>query len=269
MNFARALLLCLLCVLAPAAWALVEVPPLTGRVVDAAGLLTLTEASALDRKLAAFETQKSSQIAVLTVPSVAPEDLAQFGIRVAEAWKIGRKKVDDGVLLIVARDDRAVRIEVGYGLEGAIPDAAAKRVIAEIIVPRFRDDDYAGGIDAGVDALIGLAEGEALPASGQGELDGDNFALIALGGMVFGWLLSLAMSRSAAGGIAAATSALLVGLVFGFSLIVLFIALFVFAGVAGGRSRGGFNGGGWSSGSGGGWSGGGGRFGGGGASGRW
>ena len=113
--------------------------------------------------MAAFEAKKGSQIAVLIVPTTQPEDIAQFGIRVAEAWKIGRKNVDDGVILIVAKEDRKLRLEVGYGLEGAIPDAIAKRVIAETITPFFKKGDYAGGIDAGVTQLMQLIEGETLP----------------------------------------------------------------------------------------------------------
>lgn len=262
---------------APAAWALVDVPPLKGRVVDNAGLLTPGDAAALDQQLAAFEAKKGSQIVVLTMPTIAPEDIAAFAIRVADAWKLGRKQVDDGVILIVARDDRALRIEVGYGLEGAIPDAVAKRVIDEIIVPKFRDGDFGAGVLAGAVQIMKLVDGEALPppapTTGTKSVEGDLFGLLALGGMLFGWLLSLAMSRSAAGGVAALTSAAVGWFFLGLGLIVIFVAVFIFASVAGGRGgsgwsngRGGLGGGGFG---GGGFRGGGGGFGGGGASGRW
>ena len=150
-----------------AAWAQVPVPDLSQRVTDLTATLSAEQVSALENKLAAFEAKQGSQIAVLIVPTTQPEDIAQFGIRVADAWKIGRKNVDDGVILIVAKDDRKLRLEVGYGLEGAIPDAVAKRVIAETITPYFKSGDFAGGIDAGVTQLIGLIEGESLPAPSE------------------------------------------------------------------------------------------------------
>ena len=271
----RALLrgLILWAMLAAAAFAQVAVPPLVARVTDTAGLLTAAQRDALEAKLATFEREHGSQLAVLIVSSVKPETIEQFGIRVAEAWKIGRKGVDDGVILVVAKDDRALRIEVGYGLEGAIPDAVANRVVDEIIAPRFRENDYAGGIDAGVTQLMKLVAGEKLPEPKRHQSSSNDMAVLPLivGGMVAGWLLSLRIGRPAAGLVAGAGSALVGGLIAGFSLMLIFVALFVFFGVAG---RG--NGGGWSSGgglgggfggSGGGFSGGG--FGGGGASGRW
>ncbi len=119
------------------AWAVVSVPELSRRVTDLTGTLNAEQVSALENKLAAFETQKGSQIAVLIVPTTGPKDIAEFGIEVADLWQIGRKAVDDGVILIVAKDDRKLRLEVGYGLEGVIPDAVAKRVIAETITPRI------------------------------------------------------------------------------------------------------------------------------------
>jgi uncharacterized protein len=258
------------------AWAQVAVPNLARRVTDLTATLDAAQAAALEARLAAFEAQKGSQIAVLIVPGTAPEDIAQFGIRVAEAWKIGRVRVDDGVILIVAKNDRTLRLEVGYGLEGAIPDAVAKRVIAETIVPHFRDGDYAGGIDAGVTQLMRLIEGEALPppaapASGPDE---GSFMLLIVGGLVAGWALSLLMSRPAAGGLAALGSGVAGAALLGLTPVLFLIVVFVFAGVAGGFRHGG----GWSSGGGswgdggsggGSWGGGGGGFGGGGASGRW
>jgi len=264
--------LLLLC--AWAAWAQVAVPELSRRVTDLTATLSADQVAALDGKLAAFEAQKGSQIAVLILPTTQPEDIAQFGIRVAERWKIGRAKVDDGVILIVAKDDRALRLEVGYGLEGAIPDAIAKRVIAETITPYFKAGDFYGGIDAGVQQLMRLIEGEPLPPPSALEKNGDDssFVMLIVGGIVAGWLLSMLMSRPAAGGVAALGSGAVGALLLGFTPVLLFIAVFVFAGVATGFHRGG----GWSSGGGGGfgggggsWGGGGGGFGGGGASGSW
>ena len=141
----------------------VEVPKLSARVTDLTGTLSAGQAQALEAKLAAFEAKKGSQIAVLIVPTTQPEDIAEFGIKVADLWRIGRKDVDDGIILIVAKNDRKLRLEVGYGLEGVIPDAIAKRIIAETITPYFKTGDFAGGIDAGVNQIIGLIEGEQLP----------------------------------------------------------------------------------------------------------
>lgn len=267
----------LLAVCALAALAQVAVPELARRVTDLTATLTADQAAALEHKLAAFEAQRGSQIAVLIVPTTQPEDIAQFGIRVAEQWKVGREKVDDGVILIVAKNDRTLRLEVGYGLEGAIPDAIAKRVIAETITPHFKAGDFHGGIDAGVTQLMRLIEGEALPPpqAAQDDPGEASFVLLIVGGLVAGWLLSLLMSRPAAGGIAALGSGAVGALLLGLTPLLLFIAVFVFAGVAGGfRHGGGWSSGGGSWGGGGGfgggsWGGGGGGFGGGGASGSW
>ncbi|MBS0395284.1 MAG: TPM domain-containing protein, partial [Proteobacteria bacterium] len=153
-----------------AAPARAEVPlPPVARVTDLTGTLSEAQRTALDQKLAAFEARKGSQIVVLVLPTTAPEDIAQFGIRLADAWKIGRRgadgqRIDDGLILIVAKDDRRVRIEVGTGLEGAVTDFAASRIIDEFLRPRFRAGDYYGGIDQAVDRLIGLVDGEPLPA---------------------------------------------------------------------------------------------------------
>ncbi|MHB1093131.1 TPM domain-containing protein [Thiobacillus sp.] len=260
------------------AWAQVAVPELSRRVTDLTATLSGEQVAALEKKLAAFETQKGSQIAVLIVPTTQPEDIAQFGIRVADQWKIGRKKIDDGVILIVARDDRTLRLEVGYGLEGAIPDAIAKRVIAETITPYFKSGDFYGGLDAGVEQIMRLIEGEPLPppsASGQSRDEGEGvFAILIVGGIAAGWLLSALIGRPAAGGIAALGSGVVGAFLVGFTPLLLFIAVFVFAGVASGFRRGGGwssggGGGGWGGGGGGSWGGGGGGFGGGGASGSW
>lgn len=145
----------------------VAVPPLKQRVTDLTSTLDAAQIQALDVHLATFEASKGSQIAVLMLPTTQPEAIEQFGIRVAEAWKLGRKGVDDGVLLLVAKDDRKLRIEVGYGLEGALNDATAKRIVAEIITPYFKRGEFYAGVDAGVMAIIKVVEGEALPAPAQ------------------------------------------------------------------------------------------------------
>jgi uncharacterized protein len=201
------------------AWAQVAVPELSRRVTDLTATLNAEQVAALENRLAAFEAQKGSQIAVLFVPTTQPEDIAAFAIRVAEQWKIGREKVDDGVILIVARNDRTLRLEVGYGLEGAIPDAIAKRVIAETITPYFKAGDFYGGIEAGVQQLMRLIEGEPLPprAAGPGEGDDAIFGFLVIGGVVAGWLLSTLMSRPAAGGVAALGSGAAGAFLLGFS----------------------------------------------------
>ena len=126
-------------------------PPLTARVIDLTGTLSGEAVTRIEAKLAALEARKGSQIAVLIVPSTQPEEIEQFGIRVEDAWKLGRKGVDDGAYLIVAKNDRRVRIEVGYGLEGALSDAIANRIVDETITPHFKQGDFDGGIEAGVD----------------------------------------------------------------------------------------------------------------------
>lgn len=265
-----------LLLLALSAWAVIAVPQLSRRVTDLTATLSTTQADELESRLAAFEARKGSQIAVLIVPTTRPEDIAQFGIRVAEQWKIGRTRIDDGVILIVAKDDRALRLEVGYGLEGAIPDAVAKRVIAETITPHFKAGDFYGGIEAGVQQLMQLIEGEPLPPPAAQARAGteDMFVPLIVGGLIAGWLLSTLMGRPAAAGIAGLGSGVVGAMVMGLTPILLLIAFFVFAGVASGFHHGG----GWSSGGrggggggfgGGSWGGGGGGFGGGGASGSW
>ena len=139
-------------------------PPLKGRVTDLTGTLKPEQAASLEQLLRSFEARKGSQIAVLIVPTTAPETVEQYALRVGEQWKIGRKDVDDGAILVVAKDDRTLRIEVGYGLEGALNDATASRIIREVIVPRFREGDFFGGISAGVDRMIRVIDGEPLPA---------------------------------------------------------------------------------------------------------
>jgi uncharacterized protein len=141
----------------------VAVPPLVGRVVDQTGTLSSGDVATLNQTLRYFEARKGSQIAVLIVPTTDGEAIEQFSLRVAETWKIGRKKIDDGALVVVAKNDRHLRIEVGYGLEGALTDVTSKRIIDEIITPRFRSGDFAGGISAGVDRIIRVVDGEKLP----------------------------------------------------------------------------------------------------------
>jgi uncharacterized protein len=258
-----------------AARALVPIPDLSHRVTDLTATLSAAQASALENKLAAFEAEQGSQIAVLIVPTTQPEDIAQFGIRVADAWKIGRKNVDDGVILIVAKDDRKLRLEVGYGLEGAIPDAIAKRVIAETITPYFKAGDLAGGIDAGVTQLMRLIEGESLPVprnAPTGQVNDSAFMLILFGGVIAGFVLSAMLGRVMGGMLAGlgsgAAGALLFGLGGGAFIIGLMVFFIVGLRRLGGVwSSGGFGGG--YGGGGGSWGGGGGRFGGGGASGSW
>jgi uncharacterized protein len=258
------------------AWAVVGVPELSRRVTDLTATLSNEQVAALENKLAAFEAKKGSQIAVLIVPTTGPKDIAEFGIEVADLWQVGRKGVDDGVILIVAKDDRKLRLEVGYGLEGVIPDAVAKRVIAETITPHFKEGDYAGGIDAGITQLMTLIGGEALPApsesSGVGLGEGA-FMFILMGGLIAGFVLSAMMGRVMGGVLAGLGSGVVAAVFLGLTFsLALFIGLMVFfiIGVRQTGGRGWSNGGGIGGSSGGGsWSGGGGRFGGGGASGSW
>src|SRR3954471_20208359 len=167
MKAARVTLLALMLCWAYAAVADVAVPPLTGRVVDKTGTLSSGDIATLDQTLKNFEARKGSQVAVLIVPTTQPETIEQYSLRVAEAWKIGRKKIDDGAILVVAKDDRKLRIEVGYGLEGALTDVTAKRIIDEVITPRFRSGDFAGGISDGVNRILRVIEGEPLPPPAQ------------------------------------------------------------------------------------------------------
>lgn len=255
----------------------VPVPPLSARVTDLTHTLSSDRRQALESRLAAFETEKGSQLAVLLVPTTQPESIEQYGIRVAEAWKLGRKGVDDGMLLLVAKEDRTLRIEVGYGLEGTIPDAVARQVIEEVIVPRFRAGDFAGGIEAGVDRLLRLASGEPLPEpsapaalEGPGWL-GDNFQFIALGLFIAAGVLRALLGRLVAAGLLGGVGFVAAWWLIGSLWAALIIAAIIFVFTLGGGSGGGiYRGGGGGGGrGGGGFSGGGGGFGGGGASGRW
>src|SRR5262245_13813365 len=174
MKAVRAVLLALLLGWALPAFALVAVPQLTGRVVDQTGTLSSGEIAQLTQTLADLEKRKGSQIAVLIVPTTDGEAIEQFSLRVAEAWKIGRKKVDDGALLVIAKNDRRLRIEVGYGLEGALTDVTTKRIIDEVITPKFKTGDFAGGVTAGVNRIIAIVNGEKLPEPAPAHWEGDN-----------------------------------------------------------------------------------------------
>jgi uncharacterized protein len=296
MNAARATLLALLVCFSFAAAADVAVPPLSGRVVDQTGTLTSGDIASLTQTLKDLETRKGSQIAVLIVPTTDQESIEQFSIRVAEAWKIGRKKIDDGALLVVAKNDRHLRLEVGYGLEGALTDATTKRIIDEDITPKFKSGDFAGGISAGVNRMIRVIEGEKLPAPEPehwrspvlfNTIDPLN-PFVIVGVFIVAGILRTTLGRlfgsAATGGFVGFLAWLFVGSIV-VSVIVALIA-FVFAMFAdmvpagGGNARGGSwsggsSGGSWSGGGGssssdsGGFSGGGGSFGGGGASGSW
>lgn len=286
MIAARASLLALLVCWAFAAVADVAVPPLSGRVVDQTGTLSAGDISSLTQTLKELETRKGSQVAVLIVPTTAPETIEQYSIRVAEAWKIGRKKIDDGALLVVAKDDRHLRIEVGYGLEGALTDVTSKRIIDEIIVPKFRSGDFAGGIAAGVARIVSVVDGEPLPAPqpqqswSLPDQIGNAFPFIIFGVIALSGFLRMALGRlvgsAAAGGIVGVLAWFIVGSL-ALSLIAAAIA-FVFTmfggAFASSSGRSGWSGGGGSFSGGsssdsGGFSGGGGSFGGGGASGSW
>ena len=172
--FVLALLLCW----AQAAVADIAVPPLTGRIVDTTGTLSSSDIAAQSSRLQDLQRRKGSQVAVLIVPTTAPETIEQFSIRAAEAWKIGRKKIDDGALLVIAKDDHKLRIEVGNGLEGAMTDVTARRIIDETIVPRFKSGDFSGGIAAGLTRMIGVIDGEPLPVPAPEASHGGNDILI-------------------------------------------------------------------------------------------
>jgi uncharacterized protein len=279
----------------------VAVPALSARVIDQTKTLTPEQLRMLDQKLREIEARKGSQVVILMVPTTKPEEIEQFAIRVADKWKIGRKKVDDGVLVLIAKNDRAVRIEAGYGLEGALTDALSKRIIDGTMIPRFKQQDFYGGISAGVDQIGRVIDGEILPtpapnrqlvADQEGTLS--SLSVLFVIALVLGRFLRKILGRAvgaSATGVAVAiigwfiAGALLTALLGG---VIAFIVTLLSGSLGGltsgyygaggnahsnaGRSagRGGFGGG--SSGGGfggGGFSGGGGGFGGGGASGRW
>jgi len=292
----RRLLPLILMLLAGAASAqdLQPVPALEARVTDRTGTLTAGQQAELEQKLAAFEQRKGAQVALLIVPTTQPEAIEQYSIRVVDAWKLGRKQTDDGVLLLVALQDRALRIEVGYGLEGVLPDAIASRIINDTIKPLFRQGDIYGGVTAGLQQIMQVVDGEPLPPPDRSwkrpadRLTGVVPVLI-FGALIIGTFLRALLGRTlgalATGG---ATGALVwvfsqvLGLAIGAGLMALIFSFI--AGLAstgrgigrrgppwGGWGGGGFGGGGFGGGGfgGGGFGGGGGGFGGGGASGRW
>lgn len=276
-----------------AAVAEVPVPPFTARVIDQTQTLGAGEQQALERTLAQFEARKGSQIAVLIVPTTQPETIEQYALRVVEQWQLGRKGIDDGALLLVAKNDHAVRIEVGYGLEGALSDVTASRIIREVIVPLLKHGDFGGGISAGVDRMIGVIDGETLPPPDRRPYANEPlwqtylpviFVLTLAAGPLFRGLFGRVGGASATGGVVGMLM-WLVSSALGLAIIAailafLFNLLFADMNIGGRRgwsNRGRYSGwgGGWSGGfgdgsSGGGFrGGGGGSFGGGGASGRW
>jgi len=283
-----------------------DVPPLRGRINDYAGLIPPDRARALEERLASFEAETGHQIAVLTIPSLEGDSLEDFSIRVADAWKIGKKGFDNGAILLIARDDRKLRIEVGYGLEGVMPDAIASRIIREVITPRFRSGDFAGGIEAGIDTMLKVTKGEILPerarpAPGPTDSEGGSLMTLLMITAMLALFIGMTRRRLLSGAVGGAASGVVTSLFASGGLgFVLLPALIVGAllgaigaavgtGSAGnqwvGRSRsrrggdwgggvfpGGFGGGvfgGGGFGGGGGLGGGGGGFGGGGASGSW
>ena len=304
MTALRAFFIALLLCWAGAAAADVTVPPLTGRVVDQTGTLTPSDIASLTQRLKDLESRKGSQVAVLIVPTTQPETIEQFSIRAAEVWKIGRKKIDDGALLVIAKNDHRLRIEVGYGLEGSLTDVTSRRIIDEVITPRFRAGDFAGGISDGVSRIIAVIDGEPLPApapqaSSSADSDWSDFlnplnpftlfgiyVIAAICRNLLGRLIGSAAAGVVVGGLgwylfgSVALALLLGGIV---SMLTFFADGIIAANNAairsGRRAGGGWSGGfstggssGWSSGSSssdGGFSGGGGSFGGGGASGSW
>ncbi|GAB2592712.1 YgcG family protein [Dyella jejuensis] len=261
------------------------VPTLTRHVTDLTGTLNAQQLDQLDAQLTQLEKQKGAQLVVLMVGTTQPDDVDDYSLRVAEANKLGRKGVDDGVLLFIAKNDRQVRIEVGYGLEGAIPDAACARIIREYIAPKFRNNDYAGGIGDAVGALTLLINGEPLPPPVRGN-EVEQRGRPDLHGLFFFAIVALLFLRGMFGRAPAFVRAPLGGLVVGGLLWLLAsVGIGILGGVLGGlfmllpagagRSIGGGGWGGWGGGGGfgggggGGFSGGGGSFGGGGASGSW
>jgi len=271
------------------AGAQVPVPPLVGRITDQTATLTGEQKSALEQTLRSFEGRKGSQVAVLVVPSTAPETIEQYALRVAEQWKLGRKNVDDGAILVVAKDDRTLRIEVGYGLEGALTDATCKRIISEIIVPRFRQGDFYGGISAGIDRILRVIDGEPLPKPEERRSAGTRgigaiLPVLMILALVVGGVLHTVLGRFPGALVTGGAVSIVAWMLAGAITIALIAGVIAFlftlmGGGMGGRGigrggfggglGGGFGGGFGGGGFGGGFSGGGGGFGGGGASGRW
>jgi uncharacterized protein len=266
----------------------IAIPPLTGHVTDQTGTLTDSQRASLEQQLTAFEARKGSQIAILMIPTTAPEAIEPYALRVAEQWKLGRKKIDDGAIMVIAKNDRTVRIEVGYGLEGALSDLVSKRIISETLVPKFKQGDFYGGIQVATEQMMQVIAGESLPIPPQSSvnsyLDSADPSLkqiipllliVALGaGIVlsnlFGKLGGSLITGIVVTGLAwlvigTFLYALLAGLVSMLFTVIGAGPLLYGVGYYSSGGRGVFGRGGSSQG----WSGGGGGFGGGGASGRW
>jgi uncharacterized protein len=270
------------------------IPALKARVTDQTATLSAADEARIEAKLREFEAQKGAQVAVLIVGTTQPEAIFDYALRVAESWKLGRKGVDDGVLFVIAKNDRKLQILTGPGIQGTLTDAMSKRIISEIVAPRFRASDFAGGIEQGVDKIIAVLQGEALPpphskkrVAVSSGISYDTFFIMAMvAAFVVGPLLRTLLGRflgaTATGGITGAAAWWLAGgmlfpIVAG--VIVFVVALLLGSaslgslrrsggwpgGWSGGSSAGGWGGGGSS----GGFSGGGGGFDGGGASGDW
>ncbi|MEY3884564.1 MAG: hypothetical protein RIS87_339, partial [Pseudomonadota bacterium] len=254
---------------------LVAIPALKTHVTDLTQTLTSEQQNQLEAKLSAFEQQSGSQVAVLIVASTQPEDIAQYSIRVVDAWKLGRAKPDDGLLILVAKNDHKMRIEVGYGLEGAIPDLTAKRVITEVMAPSFKQGDFYAGINNATDKLIALISGEQLPAPNKQAAGNGGFEnilpILLFGGLILGGILRAIFGNFFGGALNGGAIGMLAWLLGGgiFAAILFGLIAFVFTliGPVGLSQMGGGFGSGRSGG--GGFSGGGGGFGGGGASGNW
>jgi uncharacterized protein len=288
-EYLQVFLICSLIFIAciAAAQAQIKVPDLTGRVVDLTATLDANQQQILEQRLRTFEQKKGTQITVLIVPVIDTEPIEQYSMRVAEQWKLGRKKIDDGAILIIIKNERKLRIEVGYGLEGALNDAVSKRIIDEVIVPALKRGDFYGGISAGVDAMMRVVEGELLPepvvrddwqVSGSGLVPLIFFTALVIGGFMRA-LLGRVKGALVAGGLLGLAVWLLSGIVL---LAILSAAMGLVMTLASGRMGSGWQGGrrqggvhpygdfggtrqnGW-----GGFQGGGGGFGGGGASGKW
>lgn len=270
-----------------------SVPALTGRVVDVTQSLSTAETQSLESKLADWEARTTNQLVVLMVPTTQPEPIESFGLRVAEAWKIGRRGQDNGALFVIAKNDKKMRIEVGYGLEGTLTDVTSRRIIAENVAPLFSKGQFAAGIEAGVDRIIAVVgAGQPLPEQTQSRRAAakpgfDIGALLLLlfivvpvvGGIlrrIFGKLLG---STVGAGVLGFAAWIVAGSLFVAVAAAVVGFMVMIFSGIGSGLGRrggvffpsaGGWGGGGGGfSGGGGGFSGGGGSFGGGGASGGW
>ncbi len=288
------LLLLFTCALAQAQQS-AAIPPLDSPVVDTTGTLDAAAKQRLEQQALALQQRKGSQLQILMVPTTQPETIEQYTQRVFDQWKLGREGVDDAVLLVVAKEDRAVRIQPGYGLEGAIPDITAGRVIREYLAPKFRQGDFAGGLEDATAQLVKLIDGEPLPEpmTRQGEGEGSNWLFALFAAFIVAQVARGIFSRlpaglrglfggAASGGVAWLLSSLL--LVGGLGAAIGFLVGLISGGGGGRYARdrgwggfgngpwigtGGWGGGGGGFGGGGGWSGGGGMSGGGGASGSW